>query len=81
MDVAGQIPEALLHGIEAGEGAKQSEVGRPDVSGDEFRVRAGVQGQLQQVPTVQPQNGPSVGVDVADGLQPGGELVRRLQRG
>ena len=81
VDVAGQIPEALLHGIEAGEGAKQSEVGRPDVSGDEFRVRAGVQGQLQQVPTVQPQNGPSVGVDVADGLQPGGELVRRLQRG
>ena len=81
VDVAGQIPEALLHGVKAGEGAEQGEVGRPDVSGDELRVRAGVQGQLQQVPAVQAQNGPPVGVDVADGLQPGGELVRRLQRG
>ena len=81
VDVTGQVGEARLHGVEAGEGAEQGEVGRPDVGGDELRVRTRVQGQLQQIPAVQPQDGPPVGADVADGLQFGGQLVRRLQGG
>ena len=81
MDVVRQVAEAFLHGVKAGEGAEQGEVGRPDVGGNEFRAGAGLQRQLQQVPAVQSQDGPAVGADVADGLQPGRELVRRLQRG
>ena len=79
MDVGRQVAEAGLQGVEAGEGAEHGEVGRPDMGGDELRVGADLQRQLQQVPAVQPQNGTAVGVDVADGLQPGGQLVRRLQ--
>ena len=41
----------------------------------------GIQRQLQQVPAVQPQDGTAVGADVANGLQPGRELIRRLQGG
>ena len=76
-----QVVKAGLHGVEPGKGAEHGEVGRPDVGGDELRVRAGLQRQLQQVPAVQAQDGPPVGVDVADGLQPGGELIGGLQGG
>ena len=51
------------------------------MSWNELRLRAGVQGQLQQIPAVQPEDGPAVGADVPDGLQLGGQQVRRLQRG
>ena len=34
------------------------------MGGDELRLRAARQGQLQQVPAVQAQNGPAVGADV-----------------
>ena len=81
VDMAGETAEAAGHGVKAGKGAEESEVGRPDVGGDQLRVRAGLQDQLQQVPAVQAQDGPPVGVDVADGLQPDRRLVRRLQAG
>ena len=48
------------------------------MSWNELRLRAGVQGQLQQIPAVQPEDGPAVGADVPDGLQLGGQQVRRL---
>ena len=51
------------------------------MGGDEDGFWAGFQGDLQEVPAVQPQDGPPIGVDVADGLQPPGEGVRRLQAG
>ena len=81
VDMAGEIAEALPDGVKAGEGPKQGEVGRPDVSGDEHRIRAGLQGDLQQIPAVQAQDGPPVGVEVANGLQAAGEGLRRLQMG
>ena len=43
-DVGGQVLEALLHGLEAGEGPEQGEVGRPDMGGDEDGFRAGGRG-------------------------------------
>ena len=51
------------------------------MGGDKLGLRAGIQSQLQQVPAVQSQDGPPVGVDVAGGLQPGGQLIGRLQGG
>ena len=51
------------------------------MGGDEFGLWAGLQGQLQQIPAVQPQNGAAVRVDVADGLQPDGQFFRRFQAG
>ena len=81
VDMGRQVGKAPLDGVKAREGPEHGEVGGPDVGGDKLSLRAGLQGQLQQVPAVQTQNGPPVGVDVADGFQPGGQLVRRLQIG
>ena len=47
MDIWGEIPEAVLYGIKAGEGTEQGEVGRPDMGGDENGLRAGFQRNLQ----------------------------------
>lgn len=81
MDLVRQVPKALLDGVKAGEGTEHGKVGRPDMGGDEFGLWAGLQGQLQQIPAVQPQNGAAVRVDVADGLQPDGQFFRRFQAG
>ena len=81
MDIGRHVPKALLDGIKARKRAKQGKMGRPDMGGDQHGLRAGLQGNLHQVPAVQAQNGPSVRVQVADGLQPEGELLRRLQGG
>ena len=80
MDVRRQVPEAFLHAVEPGKRAEHGEVGRPDMGGDELRLRTGFQRQLQQVPAVQAQNGSAVRVDVPDGGQAGGQLVRRFER-
>src|SRR5699024_2191695 len=49
--------------------------------GDELRVRAGVQRQLEQVAAVQTEVEAAARPDVADGLEPRGELVRCLNPG
>ena len=51
------------------------------MGGDKQGLRATGKGDLQQVPAVQAQNGPAVGTNVADGFQPAGQGVRRLQAG
>ena len=48
------------------------------MGGDEHSIWAGLQGNFQQVPAVQPQDRPSIGVDIADGFQLVGEDIRRL---
>ena len=81
VDLAGKAAKAFLHGVKAGECAEQGEVGRPDVGGNQLRVRTGLQGQLQQVPAVQTQDGTAIRADIPHRLQPGRHLVRRLQAG
>ena len=43
------------------------------MGGNENGLRAAVQRDFQQVAAIQPQNGPPVGMEIADGLQPVGE--------
>ena len=81
VDVRRQVVKALLDGVKVGECAKHGKVRRPDVRRDELGLRAGVQRQLEQIAAVETQDWPSVGVDVPDGLQFCGQLVRRLQTG
>ena len=47
--------------------------------GNKDGFRACVEDDLDQVAAVQPQNGPAVGMDIADDFQPAGELLGRLQ--
>ncbi len=65
-DVRRQIAVALLHRVEARLRAQDGEPGRPDVGGDQIGVRPALQGDLQQVPRVEPEDGPAVRVEVAD---------------
>ena len=51
------------------------------MGGDELCLRACLQCELQQIPAVQAENGPAVGADISNGLQPGGKLVCGLQTG
>ena len=79
MDVRGQFLKAFLQGIKAGKGSEQGKMRGPDMGRHEHGLRTGLQGQFQQIMAGQAQNGPPVGVDVADGLQPPGQLLRLLQ--
>ena len=51
----------------------------PDVGGDEVRAGVGLQGDLQQVPGVEPQDRPSVRMEVADPREAPGHPVHRLE--
>ncbi len=81
VDVPAQVAKAGLQAVKAGKGPEHREMGGPDVGRDEDGLRTGLQGDLQQVPGVQPQDGPPVRADVADGLQLPGEEVGGLQGG
>ena len=81
MDMGRQVPEAVLDPVEAGIGPEQRKVGRPDMGGDEHRPGADIQGDFQQIPGVQPQDGPAVGMKVAHLLQPQGQGLRLLKAG
>ncbi len=78
VDIGGQVLEALFYGVEPGKSSEQGKMRRPDMSGDEYRLRAGLQRDFQKVPAVQSQNRASVGVNIADGLQPVGKVFRIL---
>ena len=51
----------------------------PDMGGNVNGLRAAFQHNFQQIPAVQPQDGPAVAVQIADGLQPVGKPLRRVQ--
>ena len=74
MDVFGKIAETLFHRVKTGKGAEHRKVGRPDMGGDKNCLGAGLQRNFQKIPAVQPQNGPPIGMDVADAFQPVGTL-------
>ena len=82
VNLPGKIPEAVLQPVKAGTGAKEGKMGGPDVGGHQLPLGGDLQQQLQQVPAVQLQDGPPVGVKVAaQGLQPGRQPAGLLQAG
>ena len=52
---------------------------RPDVRGNEYGLWAGFQRHFQKIAAIQPENGPSVRVDVANALQARGKALRSLK--
>ena len=81
MNVRSKVAEAFFYGIKAGKCPEQGEMGRPDMGGYKYRLRAGLQGDLQQVAAVQPQYRPAVGMDIPNGLQLFGKRFRSIQTG
>ena len=81
MDVSGQVFKAFFYSVKAGIGAEKGKVRRPDMSRDKHRLRAALQRDFQQVTGVQPQDGPAVGMQVADPLQRGSQPVGSIDRG
>ena len=75
------MAEALFHGIEAGKGPEQGEIGRPDMRRNIDRPGAQLQQDFQQVLAVQPQNGAAVRVNIPNGLQLAGDQLRLFQAG
>ena len=83
-DVTGQVGVAVPDRVEAGLGAEHGEPWRPDVRGDQEAAGTGRQGDLQQVPGIEAEDGPPVGGQVADLGQRlrdavGGFEARRVQ--
>ena len=81
MDMGREVGKAFFYGIKTRKGAEHREVRRPDMGGNKLCFRACLQGELQQVPAVQPKDGPAVRMNIANGFQPGRELVCGLQAG
>ena len=65
-DVLREVPVALVDGVEPGLRAERGEPRGPDVGGHEIGPGVGLEGDLQQVPGVEPEDGPPVRVEVAD---------------
>ena len=51
------------------------------MGGDKDGLRAAIQGDLEQILAIQPQYGPAVGMDIADGFQTAGEVFGGLKTG
>ena len=79
VDIQGQIPKTFFHRIKSGKGSQKGKMRRPDMGGNQHALRTGVQKDFQQIPAVQPQNRPSVRMDIPDGFQPGRQPVRLLK--
>ena len=78
-DVRRQVPIAVVHGVEAGLGAQRGEPRGPHMGRHQVRSGSRLQRHLQQVPGVQPQDRPPVGVQVADLGKAGNQPVRRVE--
>ena len=76
-NLRGQIPEAFLHGVEARFGPEYREPRCPDMRGNEM----GLQDHFQEISGIEPQNGPTVGFDIADLGEPGVEFFHGIQIG
>lgn len=81
VDVSGQVAKTFFHRVKAGKSPEHREMRRPDMGGDKYRLRAGIQRNFQQIPAVQPKDGTPIRMDIADGFQPVGEGLGILQRG
>ena len=60
VDMGSQIPEALLHRIEAGTGSEHGKMRRPDMGRNKNAVRTGFQHDLQEITAGKPQDRPPV---------------------
>ena len=81
VNVGRKVFETLLDVIEPGFGAEHREMRRPDVRGNKQRLGAGLEGHVEEVLAVQPQNGPAVGMQVADGFEPLAQTLGALKIG
>ncbi len=84
-DVRREVAVAVVDRVESRLRAQGREPGGPDVGGDEVGVGAALQGDLEQVARVEPEDRPPVRRDVADRRQllpeaPGGVEVRRVDQ-
>ena len=79
MDIRRQVLKAFLHAVEPRKSPEQRKMGRPDVRRHKDRPWTDLQGDLQQVPAVQSQDRPAVGMDVPNGLQLLCQQIRLLQ--
>ena len=75
-----QILVTLLQAVEAGTGAQDRKVGRPDMCRDEQHLGTDLQADLQQIAAIQIQDRPAIGGQIADGSQAPVELVDGGQR-
>src|SRR5579872_3510872 len=70
-----KIAITFLDRIEAGLRAERSEPRRPDMGGNEVRMRARLQRDLQKMARVEPKDRPPIRSDIADAGEAGGEPV------
>ena len=81
VDTAGHIAVAFFQRGKLRKFAEHREVRRPDMCRNQDGRGTGLHGHLQKIPAVHAQNGPSVAVQVSDGFQPVGQLLRLVQTG
>ena len=77
VDMGTQFPETFFQRIKPRVGPEHRKMRRPGMRRDEQGLRSAFQHDAQQILTVQPQDGPSVGMEVADARQ----LVRHVRHG
>jgi hypothetical protein len=68
-DLRGQIAVALLHRVKARLGTQHRKPRRPNMGRDQVTSFTTLDGQLQQVTTVEPQNRTTIGGYIADSVQ------------
>ena len=68
-DVRQQILVAFLQRVKARRGSQSGKVRRPYMGRDEEHVFVGFETDIQKVAAVQPQDGPTVGLQVANGAE------------
>lgn len=79
MNLAGKVAKTGLNGVKTGKRAQEGKMRRPDVRGNEYGLWAGFQRHFQKIAAIQPENGPSVRVEVADALQTRGKALRSFK--
>ena len=80
-DEGREVQKALLDARKARKGPEHGEVRRPDVGGEEDGLGAALQGDGEEVAAGEAEDGAAVGMEVADGFQPAGELFGFMERG
>ena len=81
MYIGCHILKAFLYRIKSGKSAEHGKMRCPDMSRHIYALRYRFKHDFQQIPAVQSQNRPSVGMDISDKLQTARQPVRLLQAG
>ena len=78
-DVLREVPVAFVDRVEARLRPERGEPGGPDVGGHEVRPGVRFEGELEEVPGVEPENRPPVGIEVADPREARGHPVHCVE--